>query len=92
MVMAVNQRIAFIGVGRMGGRMTKRLLDAGYDVAVYDPDETAVSALVALDAAAAHSPAEAADGADFVLCSVPNPDILREAVTRRARRAPSPAR
>ena len=79
--MAMNERIAFIGVGRMGGRMTKRLLNAGYRVAVYDPDEAAVASLVELDAAAAHSPAEAADGADFILCSVPNPDILRDAVT-----------
>lgn len=79
--MATNERIAFLGVGRMGGRMTKRLLHAGYRVAVYDPNEAAVASLVELDAAAAHSPAEAADGADFILCSVPTPEILRSAVT-----------
>ena len=72
--------IAFIGVGRMGGRMAKRLLDAGYEVAAYDPDTEAVSALVRRGAMAAGSPAEAAKGASFVLCSVPNPEILRTAI------------
>jgi len=76
----VNERIAFIGVGRMGGRMTKRLLDAGYPVAVFDPSAEAVAPLVELGATAAVSPAEAAAGAAFVLCSVPNPAILREAL------------
>jgi 3-hydroxyisobutyrate dehydrogenase len=72
--------IAFIGVGRMGGRMAKRLLEAGYEVAAYDPDTEAVSALVRQGATAAGSPAEAAAGRRFVLCSVPNPDILRSAI------------
>ena len=76
----MSERIAFIGVGRMGGRMTKRLLDAGYDVVVFDPSAAAVAALVDRGAHAAPSPAEAAQDASFVLCSLPNPAILREAV------------
>ena len=75
-----NERIAFIGVGRMGGRMSKRLLDAGYDLAVFDPSAEAVAALVDRGARAAASPAEASQDASFVLCSLPNPSILREAV------------
>jgi 3-hydroxyisobutyrate dehydrogenase len=67
-------RIAFIGVGRMGSRMAKRLLDAGYDVTAFDPGATVPGARTA------GSPAEAASDADFVLCSLPNPSILREAV------------
>jgi 3-hydroxyisobutyrate dehydrogenase len=72
--------VAFIGVGRMGGRMTGRLLDAGYPVTVFDPSEDAVSALLARGARAAGSPAEAAAEAAFVLCSLPNPAVLREAI------------
>src|SRR5262245_27411548 len=70
--------IAFIGVGRMGGRMAARLLAAGYDVTVFDPDVEAVARLAG--ARAASSPAEAAAGADFILCRLPNPAILAEAV------------
>lgn len=76
----MNQHIAFIGVGRMGGRMSKRLLDAGHAVTAFDPSAQAVSRLVERGARAAKSPADAAKGAAFVLCSLPNPAILREAI------------
>ena len=75
-----HEHIAFIGVGRMGGRMSTRLLDAGYDLVVFDPSAAAVAALVDRGARAAASPAEASQDASFVLCSLPNPSILREAV------------
>jgi len=71
----MRQRIAFLGVGRMGGRMARRLHDAGHDVTVYDPDSHATAAFEA-----AASPREAAAAADFILCSLPNPSIVREAV------------
>jgi 3-hydroxyisobutyrate dehydrogenase len=77
----VNQGIAFIGVGRMGGRMARRLLKAGYAVTVFDPSEEAVSPLLAHGARAAGSPAEAATDAAFVLCSLPNPAVLRDAIS-----------
>jgi 3-hydroxyisobutyrate dehydrogenase len=67
-------RVAFIGAGRMGSRMSRRLLDAGYELAVFDPNATVPGARVA------SSPADAARGAEFILCSLPNPAILGEAV------------
>jgi 3-hydroxyisobutyrate dehydrogenase len=76
----VTEPIAFIGVGRMGGRMARRLLDAGHEVAVFDPSHDAVAALEAHGARAAASPAEAAAEAAVVLCSLPNPAVLREAI------------
>ncbi len=72
--------IAFIGAGRMGGRMATRLLDAGYPLAVFDPNAAAAAPLVARGARTADSPADAARGADFILCSLPNPSILEEAI------------
>ena len=53
---------------------------AGHAVTLYDPNAEAVAALVEHGGRAASSPAEAARGAAFVLCSVPNPAILREAI------------
>jgi len=76
----MSHDIAFIGVGRMGGRMTRRLLEAGHAVTVFDPSEEAVAPLLARCARAAGSPAEAAAKADFVLCSLPNPAVLRDVI------------
>src|SRR5687768_15598702 len=75
-----HEPLAFIGVGRMGSRMATRLLDAGHPVTLFDPDPEATAALVERGGRAAGSPAEAARGAASVLCSLPNPSILREAV------------
>jgi len=39
--------IGMIGLGRMGSNMTRRLLDGGHGVVVYDPIKEAIEALVA---------------------------------------------
>ena len=39
------QELGFVGVGRMGGPMAVRLLDAGYPLTVYDTNADAVKAL-----------------------------------------------
>ena len=41
-----QQTFGFIGVGRMGGLMSARLLDGGHKVVVYDVAAEAVAALV----------------------------------------------
>lgn len=68
--------VAFIGLGNMGGRMAARLVHAGYDVRVFDTNPTSVRAMVETGASSAPSPAEAAEGADFILSSLPNPAIV----------------
>ena len=67
----------FIGIGRMGANMAKRLLDAGFSLTVFDTSPRAVDALVDLGARAAASPAEAADAAETLFLSLPTPDIIR---------------
>lgn len=42
-----NTKIAFLGMGLMGSRMTSRLLEAGYPVAVWNRTSSACDALVA---------------------------------------------
>jgi 3-hydroxyisobutyrate dehydrogenase len=74
-------KIAFIGVGRMGGRMAARLVAAGHEVRVFDPSQAAVDALASKGAIASTSPADAAQGAERILLSLPHPKALREAVT-----------
>ena len=72
--------IGFLGVGRMGGPMAGRLIDAGHRLVVHDVSEAAMAALQARGAARAVSPAEVADAAPIVFASLPTPAIVREAV------------
>jgi 3-hydroxyisobutyrate dehydrogenase-like beta-hydroxyacid dehydrogenase len=70
--------LGFVGVGRMGGPMANRLLDAGYRLCVYDVSDEATRPLVARGAELAASPAEVASIADTVFMSLPTPDVVRE--------------
>ena len=70
--------LGFVGVGRMGGPMANRLLDAGYRLCVYDVSDEATGPLVARGAELAASPAEVASMADMVFMSLPTPDVVRE--------------
>ena len=70
--------LGFVGVGRMGGPMASRLLDAGYRLCVYDVSDEATAPLVARGAELAASPAEVASIADTVFMSLPTPDVVRE--------------
>lgn len=70
--------VGFVGVGRMGGPMAGRLLDAGYRLCIYDPSDAAAAPLVARGAQRAASPAEVASTAELVFMSLPTPDVVRE--------------
>jgi 3-hydroxyisobutyrate dehydrogenase len=72
-------RVAWIGVGRMGAPMSRRLLAAGAQLIACDRDPARVQALVAAGATAAASPAEAARRADISISMVPD-DAALEAV------------
>jgi 3-hydroxyisobutyrate dehydrogenase-like beta-hydroxyacid dehydrogenase len=73
----VKQVLGFVGVGRMGGPMASRLLDAGYGLIVYDTNAAAVEALTARGATAAASPAQVASMAKVVLISLPTPSTVK---------------
>jgi 3-hydroxyisobutyrate dehydrogenase-like beta-hydroxyacid dehydrogenase len=69
--------LGFVGIGRMGGPMTSRLLDAGYQLCVYDKDPKATAALAARGVKIAKSLGEVASAAEIVLMSLPTPDIVK---------------
>jgi 3-hydroxyisobutyrate dehydrogenase-like beta-hydroxyacid dehydrogenase len=71
-----EQTLGFIGVGRMGGRMARRLLDAGYALTIYDTSDPAAEALMAQGAQRADSPAAVASSAEIVLASLPTPPVV----------------
>ncbi len=72
-----EKTLGFIGVGRMGGPMARRLIDAGYALVVFDSNAEAVKKLTARGAKSAGSAAEVASGTEIVLMSLPTPDIVR---------------
>ena len=74
----MTKQIGFIGLGKMGAPMATRLIDAGYQLTVYDLRQDCVDALVAKGAQAAASPAAVADAVDTVLLSLPEPTIVRQ--------------
>ena len=75
------ETLGFVGVGKMGGPMATRLLDAGHALVVYDIREEAMAPLAARGAAVAHSSRAVADAADVVFFSLPEPkDVRAEAI------------
>ncbi|MGH6896801.1 MAG: NAD(P)-dependent oxidoreductase [Geminicoccaceae bacterium] len=70
--------LGFVGLGRMGGPMVGRLLDAGHEVTVFDVSEEAARPLVERGAAPAGSATEVASAAEIVMTSLPTPDVLHE--------------
>ncbi len=76
----MNTEFGFIGIGRMGAHMARRLQEAGHSLAVYDRSPAAVEAQTAHGAIAASSVADLATMTDTVFLSLPMPEIV-EAVT-----------
>ena len=72
-----GQVLGFVGVGRMGGPMASRLLDAGYALSVFDTSPDAVKPLAARGATVAASPEDVASAAEIVLMSLPTPAIVQ---------------
>lgn len=72
-----GERLGFIGIGRMGGPMVSRLIDAGYEVAIFDTQKAATDPLVAKGAVLAASPKDVASQAEIVMVSLPTPDIVK---------------
>jgi 3-hydroxyisobutyrate dehydrogenase len=68
--------LAVVGLGGMGSRIARRLLDAGYPVLVWN--RTAARAEEIEGAVMSDSPAEAARRADAVLTMVADPAALRD--------------
>src|SRR4029453_18339232 len=71
------QRVAFIGLGRMGHGMAGRYLDAGFDVAVGNRSKAKAEDLIARGARWAASPKDAAVDADAVVTMVADDEASR---------------
>ena len=70
--------IAFIGLGHMGGPMSRRLAEAGFDLTVYDRDPAQGTAAVRAGARRAGTAAAAAEGAEALVTSLPTPAAIED--------------
>jgi len=71
------QRVAFIGLGRMGHGMAGRYLDAGFKVSVWNRSKAKAEDLIARGAQWATSPEDAAIDADAVVTMVADDEASR---------------
>lgn len=76
-------KIGFIGLGIMGKPMSKNLIKAGYEVAVYGHHKEVTDELKGLGAKVAESAKELAAMSDVVITMVQNSPQVREAVFGR---------
>jgi 3-hydroxyisobutyrate dehydrogenase len=74
------QRIGFIGLGKMGGPMVRRLMGAGYAVAAHDIRPDAVAAACRDGAEAGDTSAGTAAGADVVITMLPDARAVERVV------------
>jgi 2-hydroxymethylglutarate dehydrogenase len=73
-------KIGFIGIGQMGRHMARRILEAGYDLTVYDVNKQAAAPLLAKGAQWGNSPAAMAESCEVIFTSLPTPKIIEEVV------------
>jgi len=73
----MTQTIGFIGLGNMGGRMTRRIVDGGVPVLGFDMNREAVESAGATPAASA---AEVVAASDVVLLSLPDSKVVEKVV------------
>lgn len=79
--MAAIRKVGFIGLGNMGNPMAGHLVQAGFDVMVYDIRPEAMQRFTAQHGGtAAASLVEVAQGADAVITMLPNDKVVRKVV------------
>jgi 3-hydroxyisobutyrate dehydrogenase len=70
-------RVGVVGLGNMGGRITRRIVAAGYPMVGYDVDPTRATEA---GASAVASPAAVVEAADVVLLSLPDSSVVEAVV------------
>lgn len=74
-------RVAFVGLGNMGGHMCRHVAQAGFDVSAYDLNPEAVARAVADGAQPAASLTAAVRDAEILVTSLPGPAQVDEVLT-----------
>ena len=76
----MSQKIGFIGLGLMGTPMSKNLVEAGYDVTVWNRTASRMDELVSAGAKAAGSAAEVAGQSEVTVTMLTDSEVVEEVV------------
>jgi 3-hydroxyisobutyrate dehydrogenase len=80
--LTANQvKVGFIGLGNMGSRMARRLLDRGYHLEVYDRDSIKAEALAVQGGVVAKNIFELAQNVDVLLSCLTNDEAVHRVYT-----------
>jgi 3-hydroxyisobutyrate dehydrogenase-like beta-hydroxyacid dehydrogenase len=71
-----DRSLGFIGVGRMGGRLTRRLIDAGFRLTIFDTSAAIIKPFVEMGAEAASSAVAVASACEIVITCLPTPAVV----------------
>ena len=74
------QNIGLIGAGVMGFTAAEKIIEAGYPMAVYEPNQVSAGRVQELGAKLVTSPAEAANQSDVVILFLPDPSVIEKVV------------
>ncbi len=77
----MSEKVGFIGLGIMGKPMARNLMEAGYELVVYNRSREAVDELAEEGAEAAESPKEVAQACNIVITMLPNSPDVKEVLT-----------
>jgi 2-hydroxy-3-oxopropionate reductase len=74
------KKIGFIGTGIMGKPMAKNLIDAGYNLIVYDLNEEALNEVVGYGATKGNSPEDVTEKSEVIITMLPNSPHVKEVI------------
>jgi 2-hydroxy-3-oxopropionate reductase len=74
------ERVGFVGLGIMGKPMAQNLMDAGYELTVYNRSPEKARELGEAGASVAASPKEVAESSDIIITMLPDSPQVREVV------------
>jgi 3-hydroxyisobutyrate dehydrogenase-like beta-hydroxyacid dehydrogenase len=72
-----NQNVGFVGVGKMGGRMAKRLLEAGFGLTIFDTSDAIVKRFQKLGRPPSIRRPQVGSACEIVLMCLPTPPIVQ---------------
>ncbi|OGA45844.1 MAG: hypothetical protein A3G25_17835 [Betaproteobacteria bacterium RIFCSPLOWO2_12_FULL_63_13] len=72
--------IGFVGLGLMGGSLSRHLLAAGFELIVHDADPDKVEAVVKAGGTAAGAPEQIASQVDIIVLSLPDSKVVSAVV------------
>ncbi|CAA9406885.1 MAG: 3-hydroxyisobutyrate dehydrogenase family protein, partial [uncultured Rubrobacteraceae bacterium] len=78
--MAEDAKVALLGTGIMGAAMARNLIGAGMEVRAWNRSAEKAEPLAGDGATVAEDPAQAANGANFLLTMLPDADVIEEVV------------